>query len=442
MAAALADDLFRQHSRMVLGVCRRLLPDPLEAEDAMQETFASAYRSLLTGSEPRRADVWLAAIARNECVDRIRARMREPLARQPRNGGPDAPDALAAVIAGEDLRALSRSIEQLPAQQRDALLMHEFCGLPYEQVANALGVSESAIGSLLFRARRSVRSAFRRTYALLPLPDLWNTLAQLFTRGPAIKVAALPVVAKVGAGAVAVGLTAGAVVAVEHEVGTKSGSRSLPTRVSVASLPETRARVADARPVWSGSMHAIAAAAAATSVMPRRPRPPAPPKAARRAVPAPHAATIHPVSAPAARSVMPTSAPSPEAPAVESAAARETGKAGWAPGHGRLAHASVARRNAGKGHGDGKPAARTPSPKHPEKQEPARHGSNRSAAKATKPAGASPAAAPPESAGALDQHGPKDDRIVEDASSSSSDPGSSTKDQPEHPVHPEHPVKS
>ena len=62
--------------------------------------------------------------------------------------------------------------------------------------------------------------------------------------------------------------------------------------------------MADARPVWSGSMHAIAAAAAATSVMPRRPRPPAPPKAARRAVPAPHAATIHPVSAPAARSAM------------------------------------------------------------------------------------------------------------------------------------------
>ena len=189
----------------------------------MQQTFVSAYRSLLAGSEPRRADVWLAAIARNECLDRIRARMREPLAEHGRNGRSEAPDALAALIAGEEFRALSRSIEQLPAQQREALLLHEFCGLPYGEVAAAIGVSESAIGSLLFRARRSLRSAFRRGYAVLPLPEIWNASAQLLARGPAIKVAALPMVAKVGCGAVAVGLTAGAVVAVDHEVGRSPG---------------------------------------------------------------------------------------------------------------------------------------------------------------------------------------------------------------------------
>ena len=162
---------------MVLAVCRRLLPDTAEAEDAMQQTYVSAYRSLLAGSEPRRADVWLAAIARNECLDRIRTRMREPLAEHGRNGRSEAPDALAALIAGEELRALSRSIEQLPAQQREALVLHEFCGLPYGEVAAAIGVSESAIGSLLFRARRSVRSAFRRGYAVLPLPEIWNASA-------------------------------------------------------------------------------------------------------------------------------------------------------------------------------------------------------------------------------------------------------------------------
>ena len=233
---ALAGELFRQHSRMVLAVCRRLLPDTAEAEDAMQQTFVSAYRSLLAGSEPQRADVWLAAIARNECLDRIRARMREPLAEHGRNGRSEAPDTLAAVIAGEEFRALSRSIEELPTQQREALVLHEFCGLPYGEVAAAIGVSESAIGSLLFRARRSLRSAFRRGYAVLPLPEIWNASAQLLSRGPAIKVAALPMVAKVGCGAVAVGLTAGAVVAVDNEVEAQSRPRSVP---HVAAAPET-----------------------------------------------------------------------------------------------------------------------------------------------------------------------------------------------------------
>ena len=244
----------------------------------MQQTFVSAYRSLLAGSEPRRADVWLAAIARNECLDRIRARMREPLAEHGRNGRSEAPDALATLIAGEEFRALSRSIEQLPEQQREALLLHEFCGLPYGEVAAAIGVSESAIGSLLFRARRSLRSAIRRGYAVLPLPEIWNASAQLLARGPAIKVAALPVVAKVGCGAVAVGLTAGAVVAVDHEVGTQSRPRSVP---HVTAAPETlsgaRAHAPVSLPVVARSealASATAMVAPATSERPGRSSPP------------------------------------------------------------------------------------------------------------------------------------------------------------------------
>jgi hypothetical protein len=86
-------------------------------------------------------------------------------------------------------------------------VLHEFCGLPYGEVAAAIGVSESAIGSLLFRARRSVRSAFRRGYAVLPLPEIWNA-APSAARGPAIGRCA-PDGRKVGCGAVAVGLSAG-----------------------------------------------------------------------------------------------------------------------------------------------------------------------------------------------------------------------------------------
>jgi RNA polymerase sigma factor (sigma-70 family) len=414
---------------MVLAVCRRLLPDAAEAEDAMQQTFVSAYRSLLAGSEPRQAAVWLAAIARNECLDRIRARMREPLAEHGRNGGADAPDTLAAVIAGEEFRALNRSIEELPTQQRDALLLHEFCGLSYEDVAAAIGVSESAIGSLLFRARRTLRSAVRRGYAVLPLSEIWNATAQLVARGPAIKVAALPVVAKVGCGAVAVGLTAGAVVAVEHEVETKAGPRSAPTHVSAAPaiLPGARA-AAVSRPVLAGRAVRLSTPETAVPVVSKRPRTPSLPETHR------------------VRSV-PTAAGSPTAPAHEPvpAAASPTRGTNY-PTRGQSGSVHVSNRRGADGplH-RGSPSAKT-STKHPDKQKAvratpasgkARHLPTRTGA----PAGAAIA---PGLARGHDEHGPPGSGATVDPSAPSADatPSASSTDHPEHPEHPDHPVKS
>jgi RNA polymerase sigma-70 factor, ECF subfamily len=220
---------------MVLGICRLMLADPAEAEDAMQQTFFSAYRSILAGSEPQRPAAWLATIARNECLDRIRARTREPLAEQVSGDSRGGPDALNAAIAREDLHALGRTIKELPTQQREALLLHEFHGLPYRDVAAAIGVSESAIASLLFRARARLRSALSRAYASLPVPALWNGADHLFGRGPGTD-AALPVFAKLGIAAVAAGLTTGAAIVVENGVNTHHRPRpSTPVHRSAAS---------------------------------------------------------------------------------------------------------------------------------------------------------------------------------------------------------------
>jgi RNA polymerase sigma-70 factor (ECF subfamily) len=231
---------------MVLSVCRILLVDPAEAEDAMQQTFFYAYRSLLAGSEPHRPAAWLARIARNECVNRIRARAREPVAQPVSNGTHGTPDALNAAIDSENLRALERTIKGLPKQQREALLLHEFCGLPYGEVAAAIGVSEGAIGSLLFRARSRLRAALHRTYASIPIPAVWNALDHLLARGTATKIAALPVVAKLGTAAVAVGLTAGTAVVVEHDVQSHHQRPSSPPvhrAVSSVGAPTPAARV-------------------------------------------------------------------------------------------------------------------------------------------------------------------------------------------------------
>ena len=155
--------LFDQHASMVLGLCRILLRDHHEAEDAAQQTFVSAYRSLLRGVEPRDPGPWLAAIARNECRARIRKRMRTPVAldAELEEQLPDPSDLVELTDRRTELAAVTAAIAELPSRQREAVALRDFLGLSYEEVATTLSVSVPVVESLLFRARRRLRDTVR-----------------------------------------------------------------------------------------------------------------------------------------------------------------------------------------------------------------------------------------------------------------------------------------
>ena len=145
---------------MVYGLCRTLLRDPDDADDATQSTFISAYRSLLGGSQVREPAAWLATIARNECAARAHARMREPLplldADLGHTQGPEAELERKAVV-----EELQQAISQLPEKQREAVVLRDLYGLHYTEVGAALGMSVASVESLLFRARRSLRVSLK-----------------------------------------------------------------------------------------------------------------------------------------------------------------------------------------------------------------------------------------------------------------------------------------
>ena len=193
----------------MLGLCRALLRDPGEAEDAAQQVFLSAHRSLLGGAEPREPAAWLATIARNECRQRIGARMRTPLASGAVEDVAGTADPVAEALRRADLAALWRAIRMLPRQQREALLLRELAGLRYDELAAALAVSEPAVESLLFRARGRLRVQLKRAYAALSGASWLEPLAQRFAGGGAPAVATKAVALGLGAAAV----TGGAVVA-------------------------------------------------------------------------------------------------------------------------------------------------------------------------------------------------------------------------------------
>src|SRR6476620_7360245 len=171
--------LFEEHGRMVYGVCRLMLRDPVEAEDAAQQSFLSAYRALLGGQDPREASAWLGTIARNECRTRLRGRRTEPLTlvREP------VGDELQREVDRHDeIRALCSALAELPPQQRDAIVLREFYGLSYAEVGAALGLSGAAVESVIFRSRKRLQDYLRparSALGVLTLPlSLRESLAQ------------------------------------------------------------------------------------------------------------------------------------------------------------------------------------------------------------------------------------------------------------------------
>jgi RNA polymerase sigma-70 factor (ECF subfamily) len=241
----------------------------LEAEDAVQQTFLSAQRALLNGSSPRDAAAWLATIARHECLARIRARMREPLPTELEEREA-ASDAHTAAVRRHEAGELRDALAELPAQQREAILLRELRGLSYQEVASTLAVTTSAVESLLFRARRTLKIRLQGALAALtPVEWIRELAARLGgggVAGPAAaKVAAVGLGTAVATGGALVGPTViglghappariSAPPAARHRPAASATSRATiwgttaphpaphATRVLVASHPQTRER--------------------------------------------------------------------------------------------------------------------------------------------------------------------------------------------------------
>jgi RNA polymerase sigma factor (sigma-70 family) len=201
------EELYTAHIRVVRAVCRSLLRDRNEAEDAVQQTFLSAQRALANGSSPREPAAWLATIARNECFARVRERMREPL---PVDFEPTVAggDVHAAAVSRYEVATLREALADLPRAQREAILLRELRGLSYDEVARALSVTTAAVESLIFRARRTLQVRLSEALsALSPIALLGRLLGGGGDlAGPAVaKVAAIGVGAAVLAGGAALG---------------------------------------------------------------------------------------------------------------------------------------------------------------------------------------------------------------------------------------------
>ena len=148
--------LYEEYSGRIFGFCLRRLPNREEAEDAVQHTFMNAFRGLQRGVVPRSESAWLFKIAENVCLERQRSAWRR--GRLELVQDPDDMASLAAAPIGshDELAGLAEALAELPPNQQRAILLREWQGLSYKEIAEQLALTEGAVETLLFRARRSL----------------------------------------------------------------------------------------------------------------------------------------------------------------------------------------------------------------------------------------------------------------------------------------------
>jgi RNA polymerase sigma-70 factor (ECF subfamily) len=151
------DAIVRATERSMFRVAARLLGDYDEAGDVLQDAYVRAFEALTSGEFDGRARVstWLYRVVTNASLDALRARKRRrtvPIEEAAEHGNEGAAEARLA------LRELGTLLDDLPDEQRVAIVLKELEGLSSAEVAKVVGVSEGAVEQRLVRARVTLRA--------------------------------------------------------------------------------------------------------------------------------------------------------------------------------------------------------------------------------------------------------------------------------------------
>ena len=162
--------LVERHSARVFRLAWRILGDEAGTEDAVQETFLRAYRSLARFDARSQFGTWLHRIAANTAVEILRKHQHQRLRHE--RIGEETSEASSA-DPGPDRRALSQEVERavrgaladLSPMERAAFVLRHFEGRSIAEICGALGLRESAGKQAIFRAVQKLRRTLEPLYA-------------------------------------------------------------------------------------------------------------------------------------------------------------------------------------------------------------------------------------------------------------------------------------
>jgi RNA polymerase sigma factor (sigma-70 family) len=219
------DVIVQRYRGPLVSYCRRWV-DPHRAEEVVQHTFMKAFLCLRDDDRPLALRPWLYRVAHNAALNALEKKGSDWEELDENYDGVPQPPQVAEQRA-RFLRVVG-GIEALPLRQREALVLNEFEGRCYADIASQLGTSESGVRGLLRRARRQLRET--AAAVLLPFPALRELVRSdggralqadragelIGSAGAAGGVGAAGGLAKVAAGVLAAGTIAGGGTAIEQ----------------------------------------------------------------------------------------------------------------------------------------------------------------------------------------------------------------------------------
>jgi RNA polymerase sigma-70 factor, ECF subfamily len=162
------------YQRPVYNLCYRMLGDPVDAEDAAQETFWRAYQNLKRYDPARPFATWLLSIAAHYCIDQQRKR-RIPLLSMdllPDEAVPDsAPNPEKVVGELEESAQMRRLLANLGPQDRAAVILRYWYEFSEDEIARSLSLTVSAVKSRLHRARKELAKNWQEKQAHSAVPE-------------------------------------------------------------------------------------------------------------------------------------------------------------------------------------------------------------------------------------------------------------------------------
>ncbi len=168
-------ELVQRHGPMVLGVCRRILGDAHEAEDAFQATFLVLARKAATVVRREKVASWLYGVAVRTAKE-ARGRAARRRAREERVSTPIHVEPPDDAFPDELRDILDEELARLPARHRGPVVLCELEGLPRPEAARRLGIPEGTLSSRLARAKARLRDRLARRGVALPVAALSTIL--------------------------------------------------------------------------------------------------------------------------------------------------------------------------------------------------------------------------------------------------------------------------
>jgi RNA polymerase sigma-70 factor, ECF subfamily len=182
--------IYERHSRRVHGVCRRMLLHPEDAEEAAQESFLRVYQALARFNGRYLLGPWITRITTNVCLDHLRAKARKPVDLVPvddlevkgHSADQEELDPERVHLRSAESRRVRQLLASLPPMYRAAIVLRDFEGLSYAEVATVLEISESQTKALIHRARQAFKRSWSSALAAAPLRFL-NRIKRLMPSG-------------------------------------------------------------------------------------------------------------------------------------------------------------------------------------------------------------------------------------------------------------------